>query len=101
VGEVPYSTFSKAVTYFLDYAFIDCSPPPPKKWRRKMVTVTVDPAKCNGDSVCIQVCPVSVFESKEVPGFEGTKSVVVNNDACIVCRACEIQCATQAIAIAE
>ena len=67
----------------------------------KMVTVTVDNAKCNGDGVCVDLCPVSVFELKEVSGFEGKKSVVVNNDACIACRACEIQCATQCIKVAE
>ena len=66
-----------------------------------MVTVTVDLDKCNGDGVCVELCPVQVYESKEVYGYEGKKSVVVNNDACIACRACEIQCATQAIAIAE
>lgn len=60
-----------------------------------MVNVTVDSTKCNGDNVCIEVCPVGVFEAKE------SKSVVTNNDACIVCRACEIQCATQAMTIAE
>jgi NAD-dependent dihydropyrimidine dehydrogenase PreA subunit len=66
-----------------------------------MVNVAVDNAKCNGDGVCAELCPVSVFEVKEVAGFEGKKSVVVNNDACIVCRACEVQCATQCITITE
>jgi len=64
-----------------------------------MVKVEVDPKKCNGDGVCVSVCPVSVFEMQDVSG-EG-KSVVVNNDACIVCRACEIQCPTQAITVTE
>jgi NAD-dependent dihydropyrimidine dehydrogenase PreA subunit len=36
-----------------------------------------------------------------VKGYEGKKSVVVNNDACIVCRACEVQCPTQAITVTE
>ncbi len=67
----------------------------------RMVTVAIDTAKCNGDAVCVDLCPVKVFESQDVAGYEGKKSVVVNNDACIACRACEIQCATQAISIAE
>jgi NAD-dependent dihydropyrimidine dehydrogenase PreA subunit len=66
-----------------------------------MVKVVVDLKKCNGDSVCVDVCPVAVFELQEVKGYEGKKSVVVNNDACIVCRACEVQCPTQAITVTE
>lgn len=66
-----------------------------------MVTVTVDLDKCNGDSVCVDLCPAAVFELKEVPGYEGKKSVVVNNDACLACRACEAQCTTQGITITE
>ena len=66
-----------------------------------MVEVKVDYDKCDGDGVCVEVCPVLVFELKEVPGHEGKKSVVVNNAACIVCRACEVQCATQAITVTE
>ena len=66
-----------------------------------MVKVTVDYTKCNGDSVCVDVCPVAVFELQEVSGHDGKKSVVINNDACIVCRACEVQCPTQAITVAE
>ncbi len=67
-----------------------------------MVKVVVDYKKCNGDAVCVSVCPVFVFEMKNLPEFPGEqKSVVVNNDACIVCRACEVQCPTQAITVTE
>ena len=66
-----------------------------------MTTVSVGLDKCNGDGVCVELCPVQVYELKEVQGYEGKKSVVVNNDACIECRACEIQCATQAITLSE
>ena len=67
-----------------------------------MVKVEVDYEKCNGDTICVNVCPVSVFEMKEVPEYpDEQKSVVVNNDACIVCRACEMQCPTQAITVTE
>ena len=90
-----------AITYFLHqgliYSRTFCEP----LWYENMVSVTVDPSKCNGDSVCVDLCPVAAFELKEVPGFEGKKSVVVNNDACVACRACEAQCSTQAITITD
>lgn len=72
--------------------------------RRKnsLVKVTVDLSKCNGDSICVDVCPVACFELQDPPEYPGEKkSVVVDNDACIVCRACEVQCPTQAIIIEE
>jgi len=64
-----------------------------------MVQVKVDKEKCNGCGTCVEVCPVSVFELKSV----GDKklSTVANNDVCIACRACEVQCETQAITIVE
>ncbi len=64
-----------------------------------MVEVKVDLEKCNGCGTCVEVCPVSVFELQEKEG--GKKSVPVNQDACIVCRACEVQCQTQAITVVE
>jgi len=67
-----------------------------------LVKVTVDHSKCNGDSICVDVCPVACFELQELSEYPGEKkSVVVDNDACIVCRACEVQCPTQAITIEE
>jgi len=66
-----------------------------------MVEVTVDLDKCNGCGTCMDVCPVSVFEIKEVEGYDGKKSVVIDQDACIVCRSCEVQCEQQAITITE
>ena len=67
-----------------------------------MVKVTVDYTKCDGDGTCSSVCPVSVFEMQDKPEFKGKqKAVPVNNDACIVCRACEVQCPQQAITIEE
>jgi NAD-dependent dihydropyrimidine dehydrogenase PreA subunit len=64
-----------------------------------MVKVEIDLNKCDGDGTCVDVCPVDVFELQEIEGK--TKAVVVDNDACIVCRACEVQCPEQAITVTE
>ena len=67
-----------------------------------MVKITIDYNKCDGDGTCASVCPVSVYEMQEKPEFGGKKkAVAVNPDACIVCRACEVQCPQQAITIEE
>jgi len=65
----------------------------------KMVSVKVDAEKCTGCSTCADTCPVTVFELREIGGK--TVSVVVAEDQCIVCRACEVQCSEGAIAIVE
>jgi NAD-dependent dihydropyrimidine dehydrogenase PreA subunit len=64
-----------------------------------MVKVEIDLNKCDGDGTCVDVCPVDVFELQEIEGK--TKAVVVDNDACIVCRACEVQCPEQAITVTD
>jgi len=67
-----------------------------------MPTVKVDWSKCNGDSVCVQICPVNVFEMKNLPEYPGTpKSVPVRAEECIMCMACTTQCPTEAITVTE
>jgi len=76
---------------------------PPSKLGVHGTTVAVDHDVCNGDEICVSVCPVSVFEMIDSPGHPTSekKSDPVNEPACIFCRACEIQCPTQAIKITE
>jgi len=60
-----------------------------------MVEVKVDKEKCDGCGTCVDTCPVNVFEIRE------EKSVVINPDECLICRACEVQCPNSAIEIIE
>ncbi len=68
----------------------------------KMPKVTVDWTKCNGDSVCVDVCPVTVFELQDLAEYSDTKkSVPVMADDCILCMACVTSCPTEAITVEE
>lgn len=67
-----------------------------------MTKVKVDWKKCNGDSVCVEVCPVSVFELKKLPQHtDSPKSVPVKEQDCIVCMACVASCPTRAITVEQ
>ena len=63
--------------------------------------VKVDLEKCNGDGVCVEVCPVEVFELQNLPGYDTEKSVPVRKDECILCMACVASCPTEAITVEE
>ncbi len=53
----------------------------------------IDYDKCTVTGTCIDVCPVGVFAKN------GDKVEVVNPDACIQCRACEVSCPAKAIQV--
>ena len=62
-----------------------------------MVKVKVDWTKCNGDGVCVDVCPVDVFELQDLAEYPDTqKSVPVREEDCILCMACVTSCPTEA-----
>jgi len=60
-----------------------------------MVQIKIDHEKCDGCGTCVDICPVEVLEVRD------EKSVVVNLNECLVCRACEVQCPNSAIEIIE
>jgi len=60
---------------------------------RIMPTVTVDKSKCDGEGICVDVCPMNVYDM--VAGkSEPTRAV-----DCIACMACVNSCPTQAISV--
>lgn len=61
----------------------------------KMVKITIDGKKCSGKGICVQTCPVSIFELKA-----GKCSVIAakRND-CLQCNACEASCPEKAIEV--
>jgi NAD-dependent dihydropyrimidine dehydrogenase PreA subunit len=58
---------------------------------KNVVTLTLDPEKCNGCGMCLKVCPHEVFNLK------AGKALVLNRDYCMECGACSLNCPTQAI----
>jgi NAD-dependent dihydropyrimidine dehydrogenase PreA subunit len=67
-----------------------------------MPKVTVDWTLCNGDGVCVDVCPVEVFEMQDLADYpDGQKSVPVHAEDCILCMACVASCPTGAITVEE
>jgi len=74
---------------------------PPEKLGIHGTNVAVDWDICEGDGVCIDVCPVSVFEWADTPSHPVSekKSDPVREEDCIQCMACEEQCPVHAIKI--
>ena len=67
-----------------------------------MPKVTVDWTLCNGDSECVDVCPVEVFEMQDLADYpDSKKSVPVLAEDCLLCMACVSSCPTGAITVEE
>ena len=64
-------------------------------------TSAVDWDVCVGDGVCIDVCPVSLYDWADSPGhpLSERKSDPAREKDCIQCLACEMQCPAAAIKI--
>ena len=58
-----------------------------------VVTLQLDPAKCNGCKVCVEVCPHAVFV------VENKIARIVDRDVCMECGACARNCEPGAITV--
>jgi NAD-dependent dihydropyrimidine dehydrogenase PreA subunit len=74
---------------------------PPQKLGIHGTSSAVDWDVCVGDGVCIDVCPVSLYDWVDSPGHPVSerKSDPAREKDCIQCLACELQCPAQAIKI--
>jgi NAD-dependent dihydropyrimidine dehydrogenase PreA subunit len=63
------------------------------KYLREVVTLRLDPEKCSGCAMCLEVCPHGVF------AIEAHKAAVVDRDACMECGACQQNCPAGAISV--
>jgi NAD-dependent dihydropyrimidine dehydrogenase PreA subunit len=58
-----------------------------------VTTLELDVSKCNGCTVCVQVCPHAVFEMQK------KRAVIVDLDGCMECGACAGNCSEEAITV--
>jgi NAD-dependent dihydropyrimidine dehydrogenase PreA subunit len=74
---------------------------PQKKLGIHGTKVAVDWDIGTGDGVCIDVCPVSLYEWADAKGHPTLekKSDLIRESECIQCLACETSCPVQAIKI--
>lgn len=74
---------------------------PPTKLGIHGTNVAVDWDSCNGDGVCVDACPVSLFDMVDTPGHpvSDKKSDPAREEECIQCGACESSCPTVSIKI--
>jgi 2-oxoglutarate ferredoxin oxidoreductase subunit delta len=64
--------------------------------------VIIDQKKCKSDGLCVDLCPVSVFQIKVISTQpKKTRTVIANEAACVLCRICEVNCPNQAIKIMQ
>jgi len=74
---------------------------PPEKLGIVGSTVAVDWDVCEAHGVCLEVCPVQLYEWRDTPDHPTSdkKAFPAREDECIQCLACESSCPVQAIAI--
>ncbi len=65
-----------------------------------MWVITIDPAKCEGEGDCGNICPVTILSVQEVDGKQITQ-VTGNPDDCIGCMSCVTECKQEAITVVD
>jgi protein-S-isoprenylcysteine O-methyltransferase Ste14/NAD-dependent dihydropyrimidine dehydrogenase PreA subunit len=72
---------------------------PPEKLGIRGTAVGVDWDICSGCGICLDVCPMHVYEWRETPGHPTSekKAFPARERDCVQCLKCETQCQDQAI----
>ena len=63
------------------------------RYLKNVSTLSLNPEKCIGCTMCLEVCPHNVFTLID------RKCVIVNKDSCIECGACVNNCPAQALSV--
>ncbi len=66
---------------------------PTLKYLKNVVSLQLNPQRCIGCEMCVNVCPHAVFQMVE------KKAAIVGRDDCIECGACAKNCPTTAISV--
>ena len=74
---------------------------PPEKLGIRGTNVAVDWDVCEGCGVCLEVCPMHVYEWREASGHptSGKKPFPIRESECACCYQCEAQCPVLAIRV--
>lgn len=74
---------------------------PPEKLGIRGTSVAVDWDICEGCGVCVEVCPVKLYEWKEAPGHSTSpkKPLPAREADCVQCFRCEGECPVEAIRV--
>lgn len=64
-----------------------------------MVSITIDPNDCTGCGLCVELCPLSVFES--APSAENAVPEVKRPESCCACMTCSGKCPQSAILVVQ
>jgi len=60
---------------------------------KNVSTLQIDPSRCGGCGMCVEVCPHNVFR------VENLKAHITNLDLCMECGACAKNCAAHALTV--
>ena len=63
------------------------------RYLESVVTLSLDPARCNGCGLCVAVCPHAVFR------LEQKRALLADRGACMECGACAKNCEPGAIRV--
>ena len=63
------------------------------KYLKDVVTLEYDQSKCNGCTMCVQVCPHEVFKMVD------NIAQIIERDLCMECGACMENCPTDALKV--